>query len=95
MSDLQAALYARVSSEQQSQAQTVQSQLTALRARIEADGLRLIAEHAFVDDGYSGSTLMRPALERLRDALARGQVDRVYVHSPDRLARKYAYQVLS
>jgi len=94
MSDLQAALYARVSSEQQSQAQTIQSQVTALRARIEADGLRHVAEHEFVDDGYSGSTLIRPALERLRDALASGQVDRVYVHSPDRLARKYAYQVL-
>ena len=94
MSDLQAALYARVSSEQQSQAQTIQSQVAALRARIEADGLRLVPDHAFVDDGYSGSTLIRPALERLRDALASGQVDRLYVHSPDRLARKYAYQVL-
>jgi site-specific DNA recombinase len=94
MSDVHAALYARVSSEQQSQAQTIQSQLTALRARIEADGLRLVPEHEFVDDGYSGSTLIRPALERLRDTLASGQVDRLYVHSPDRLARKYAYQVL-
>jgi len=94
MSELQAALYARVSSEQQSQAQTIQSQVAALRARIEADGLRLVPEHAFVDDGYSGSTLIRPALERLRDALASGQVDRLYVHSADRLARKYAYQVL-
>jgi site-specific DNA recombinase len=91
---IQAALYARVSSEQQSQAQTIQSQLTALRARIEADGLRLEPDNAFIDDGYSGSTLIRPGLERLRDAVASGQVDRLYVHSPDRLARKYAYQVL-
>jgi len=41
MSLLQGALYARVSSEQQSQAQTIQSQLTALRARIQADGVQL------------------------------------------------------
>ena len=94
MSLIQAALYARVSSDQQSQAHTIQSQVTALRARIEADGARLGPESEFVDDGYSGSTLLRPELERLRDAVASGAVDRLYVHSPDRLARKYAYQVL-
>jgi site-specific DNA recombinase len=49
---------------------------------------------SFVDEGYSGSTLVRPALERLRDVAAAGGLDRLYVHSPDRLARKYAYQVL-
>jgi len=48
----------------------------------------------FIDEGYSGSTLVRPALERLRDVVAAGTIDRLYVHSPDRLARKYAYQVL-
>lgn len=94
MSLLQGALYARVSSDQQSQAQTIQSQLAALRARIEADGVQLAPHGEFVDDGYSGSTLIRPALERLRDAVANGGIDRLYVHSPDRLARKYAYQVL-
>src|SRR5207244_12443094 len=47
-----------------------------------------------LDDGYSGTTLVRPALERLRDLVAAGAVDRLYIHSPDRLARKYAYQVL-
>jgi site-specific DNA recombinase len=38
--------------------------------------------------------LVRPALERLRDQAAAGAVDRLYVYSPDRLARNYAYQVL-
>ena len=33
-------------------------------------------------------------LERLRDLSYLGALDRIYVHSPDRLARKYAYQVL-
>jgi site-specific DNA recombinase len=42
----------------------------------------------FIDEGYSGATLVRPALERLREAVAVGAVDRLYVHSPDRLARK-------
>jgi site-specific DNA recombinase len=34
---------------------------------------------------------VRPSLERLRDLMAAGAVERLYVHSPDRLARKYAY----
>ena len=48
----------------------------------------------FVDEEYSGSTLVRPALERLRDVAATGGMDRLYVHCPDRFARNYAYQVL-
>ena len=72
MSAFQAALYARVSSDQQAQAQTIQSQLEALRARIQADGGELGAEREFVDEGYSGSTLIRPDLERLRDTVAAG-----------------------
>jgi site-specific DNA recombinase len=88
------ALYARVSSEQQLTAGTIASQVAALQERIEADGGTLGAEHTYLDEGYSGATLVRPALERLRDAAAAGQIDRLYVHSPDRLARKYAYQVV-
>ncbi|MGH8017218.1 MAG: recombinase family protein [Opitutaceae bacterium] len=46
------------------------------------------------DEGYSGATLARPGLERLRDVVNEGQVEVVLVHSPDRLSRRYAYQVL-
>jgi site-specific DNA recombinase len=70
------------------------SQVAALRERVAADGLPLPAALQCVDEGYSGATLVRPALERLRDLVAAGAVDRLYVHSPDRLARQYAYQVL-
>lgn len=94
MSLRQVALYARVSSESQAQARTIQSQLAALQDRIVQDGGVLIPEHEFVDEGYSGSTLIRPALERLRDVVAAGEVQRLYVPSPDRLARQYAYQVM-
>ena len=94
MTTIQAAIYARVSSEQQVAAHTIDSQLAALRERVLADGLHLPAEMEFIDEAYSGATLVRPALERLRDLVAAGAVDRLYVHSPDRLARKYAYQVL-
>jgi site-specific DNA recombinase len=88
------ALYARVSSQQQADANTIASQVEALRTRIGEDGLRLDAECCFLDEGHSGATLLRPALERLRDQAAAGVLDRLYVHSPDRLARSYAYQVL-
>src|SRR5215475_3645333 len=94
MHPLQTALYARVSSEQQAEAHTIASQVAALRERVTTDGLVVPASMEFVDEGYSGATLVRPALERLRDAAAAAGIDRLYVHSPDRLARKYAYQVL-
>ena len=87
-------LYARVSSDRQAEDGTIGSQLAALRQRVEADGGRVVAELEFIDDGYSGATLLRPALERLRDQIAQGGLDLLYVHSPDRLARKYAYQFL-
>lgn len=93
-SQLQVAIYARVSSEQQATANTIESQLAALQQRVRADKFSLGTEFQFVDEGYSGATLVRPALERLRDLAADGGLDRLYVHSPDRLARKYAYQVL-
>lgn len=94
MSSLLAALYARVSSSQQATTGTIQSQLAALREQAAADGVIIPADREFVDDGYSGATLLRPALEALRDLVAAGGVERLYVHSPDRLARNYAYQVL-
>ncbi|WP_406701222.1 recombinase family protein [Singulisphaera sp. Ch08] len=47
-----------------------------------------------MDEGYSGSRLDRPALDRLRDAAREGEFDVVAVFSPDRLARRYAYQIL-
>jgi site-specific DNA recombinase len=88
------AIYARVSSEHQAQEQTIASQVAALRERIALDSLMLDDELCFLDDGVSGATLARPALERLRDMAYAGGIQKLYVHSPDRLARRYAYQVL-
>jgi site-specific DNA recombinase len=65
-----------------------------LRTHISTQGLLLPSEHEFIDDGYSGATLIRPALERLRDVAAAGGLDRLSVLCPDRLARNYAHQVL-
>jgi len=88
------AIYARVSSEQQAEEGTVESQVAALRERVEAEGVDLSKEMTFIDEGYSGANLIRPGLEQLRDVVALQGLDRLYVHSPDRLARRYAYQVL-
>lgn len=94
MKTIRAAFYARVSSEQQAAAHTIESQVAALSERAGSDATQVPPERQFVDDGYSGATLVRPALDRLRDLAAVGAIDRIYVHSPDRLARNYAYQVL-
>jgi site-specific DNA recombinase len=96
-SALPVALYARVSTDRQGEAQTVDSQVRALRERIAQDrpsGAPGTSILEFIDEGYSGSSLVRPALERLRDLAAMGGIELVYVHSPDRLARKYAHQAL-
>jgi site-specific DNA recombinase len=92
--NLRVSLYARVSSEQQAEANTIASQVAELRRRIEQDGGVLDDNACFLDDGVSGSTLLRPALERLRDQVALGAIDRLYVLAPDRLARKVSYQTL-
>ena len=89
-----AALYARVSSEKQAQENTIASQIDALKSRIITDGFPLLEHHQFIDNGYSGSNLVRPALEKLRDKVAAGVIDKIYIHSPDRLSRKYAYQMI-
>ena len=89
---MKVALYARVSTERQQERGTISSQLEALRAAASADGDEVIEE--FIDDGYSGARLDRPALDRLRDAAEAGALDGVICLCADRLARVYAYQVL-
>jgi site-specific DNA recombinase len=89
-----AAIYARVSSARQKEQETISSQLAALRAHAKQLGLEVPPQWVFCDDGHSGATLVRPALEKLRDLIAQVPVDNVVVYSPDRLARKYAYQAL-
>jgi site-specific DNA recombinase len=89
-----AAIYARVSSERQRQDETIHSQTVGLRELAAERGLLLAEDLVFEDEGFSGATLTRPALERLRDRAAEGAFEVLLCHSPDRLARRYAYQVL-
>jgi site-specific DNA recombinase len=89
-----AALYARVSSDRQKENHTISSQLAALVEYADSHGYLVSPEWRFQDEGYSGATLLRPGLEALRDLAAAGHIQAVLVFSPDRLSRKYAYQVL-
>ena len=89
-----AAIYARVSSARQAKDETIGSQLAALREHAAQSRLEVPEEWVFADEGHSGATLARPALEALRDLAAQGCLDVVLVYSPDRLARKFAYQAL-
>src|SRR6266545_1733863 len=89
-----AAIYARVSSERQRQDETIQSQTVGLRELAAERGLLIAEDLVFEDEGFSGATLTRPALERLRDRAAEGCFELLLCHAPDRLARRYAYQVL-
>src|SRR4051794_14324018 len=89
-----AAIYARVSSDRQKENHTIASQTAALIEHAEANGYTVPAEGVFQDEGYSGANLVRPGLEALRDLAAEGEIRAALVYSPDRLSRKYAYQVL-
>src|SRR5713226_612320 len=89
-----AAIYARVSSEQQREANTIASQTVSLIEFANNHDLEVPKEWVFEDDGYSGATLERPGLERVRDLAAEGQIQVVLAYGPDRLSRKYAYQIL-
>lgn len=91
---MKVAIYVRVSTQRQAQAQTGAPQLERLRAHLQAENYQLPDRDIFDDEGYSGASLKRPALDRLRDAVAQGLYDRVLITSPDRLARNYVHQVL-
>ena len=88
------ALYARVSSDTQAKNSTIDSQVDEICARIADDGHTLTDNMKFLDDGYTGSSLNRPGLESLREAVYGGAVDVLYVNDPDRLARNYAHMLL-
>ena len=91
---LRIAIYARVSTLHQAQAQTIEQQLTRLQAYATNQGWQVQDDHIFRDDGRSGSDLNRPGLDRLRDAVRAGEIDRVLVTEPDRLARNYVHQMI-
>ena len=88
------AAYVRVSTRNQADQHTIEQQLERLLVHAHDQGWTLLGEDIFRDDGYSGSTLHRPGLDRLRDQAALNAYDLILITTPDRLARKYVHQVL-
>src|SRR5260370_40182346 len=89
-----AAIYARVSSDRQKEDHTIASQTAALIQYAETEGFAVPKEWVFQDEGYSGASIVRPGLEAVRELAAKGDIEGVLIHSPDRLRRKDADQVL-
>jgi site-specific DNA recombinase len=91
---IQVAVYVRVSTLNQVQTQTIDQQLQRLRVHIEAQGWQLLDDHIFRDEGRSGASLNRPGLDKLRDAIRWGEIERLLITDPDRLARNYVHQMI-
>ena len=94
---MSAALYARVSTDRQAEKYGIASQVEALKKRSLEKGWTILPDgdkDAFVDDGYSGAELDRPALNRLRQVAREGGVDVVLAYDPDRLSRKLYHQMI-
>src|SRR5260370_4796108 len=91
---MKVAMYVRVSTQRQAQTQTIEQQLELLRAHSQTHGWPWQDDHIFRDDGYSGASLRRPGLDRLRDQVRCAAFDRVVITAPDRLARNYVHQML-
>jgi len=92
MSGLNAGLYARVSTSRQEEAETIESQVSEIKARIATDGNFISDENVFMDDGWTGEILQRPSLDRMRDAVQEGRFDVLYVYDRGRISRVFAYQ---
>jgi site-specific DNA recombinase len=92
---MRVALYVRVSTDRQQQAQTIEQQVTQLQSYVAARAGWMVAEeHVFRDDGASGAKLDRPGLDALRDHAARAAFDLVLITAPDRLARNFVHQMV-
>lgn len=93
---MRAAIYARVSTEEQAQNFSIEVQVTSLKQHCKDRGYRLSEQHVFVDPGFSGTTMNRPALRQLLAVAEAGEVDIVLVYRLDRLFRspRHLYNTL-
>src|ERR1700730_9524001 len=86
------AIYARVSTARQEEEETVKTQLSAIREFAKKNEYVIAQE--YIDDGWSGDILARPALDQLRQDAKKRAWDAVLFYDPDRLARRYSFQEL-
>ncbi len=88
------AIYARVSSLKQKDEETIESQIDSIKLYAEQNNYSIDSRYIFLDNGESGSTLQRPALEELRDLIRFETIEAVLIYSPDRLSRNYTHQLI-
>ena len=91
---MRVAVYVRVSTSRQVKLQTIDQQLERVGKHVREKGWELPDENVFRDDGYSGTTLKRPALDALRDRARLRDLEIVVVLCPDRFARNYVHQMV-
>lgn len=84
------AIYIRWSSEDQGEGTTLEVQSEGCRHYLLSQGWRVRDDLIFIDDGYSGASLERPGLTRLRELVKVGEVECVVVYKLDRLSRSVA-----
>jgi site-specific DNA recombinase len=88
------ALYARVSTDRQEKQATIKSQIEEIKEKIKADGNVLGDNLMFLDDGWTGSMLARPGLDKARDAGTNKKYETLYIYDRDRISRKFIHQGL-
>src|SRR3989344_1667362 len=88
------ASYSRVSTGLQESEKTIESQIDEILTKVKADGLEIRSDLRFVDNGWPGEMLARPALDRLRDAAKRGEFNVLYVYDLGRLSRTFLDQLI-
>ena len=83
------AIYVRVSTEEQLKGYSVEGQINDCIGLAETNEVL-----QYVDDGYTGEILNRPALTKLLTDVEDGLIERVICYDPDRLSRKLLNQLL-
>src|SRR5919108_2381970 len=89
-----AAIYVRVSTEDQGKGFSIPTQIEACQQLAAAEGYRVPESHVLIDEGISGTTMDRPGLRTLRDLVNTKAIAAVVVHDPDRLSRNLGHQLL-
>lgn len=86
---MKCAIYCRVSTDEQKEGRTIESQVQELRDFAQANNHNIM--NIYLDDGWSGSLLNRPGLDLLRDDAGKGLFEAVLVNDVDRLSRELVY----
>src|SRR4051812_4519774 len=80
------AIYARVSTEEQAtKGLSIDVQVDTSGKQVKSDNCDLL--HTLTDEGYSGGSLKRPAIQRLIELVKSKSIDRVYMTHSDRMSR--------